>query len=226
MSLNAIIGNDGIINQAMLANIESKFATYKEEFETSIVSKAEGDREKVNLLNDNVKSYIPNLKDEDIGRFGIVDGKLYFLGDDETEKKAARSQDIEVMSDDLTVDEFLKELEKTIICNIIKNTSEESEKEGIKLITKNQANAASWKIVTETVEGKIVEKYQDGWYYIKKGTEIKGIGNLNNGYIINYETKEVKNFEEEKHKLLSYEDVLGYSRHLILNIDPRSNGRI
>ena len=131
------------------------------------------ERPNVNLLNDNVKSYIPNLKNEDIGRFGIVGGKLYYLGDDETEKEAARRQNIEVMSDDLTVDE----LEKTIICNIVKETGEESEKEGIELITKNQANAASWKIVTETVDGKIVEKYQDGWYYIEKGTEIKGIGN-------------------------------------------------
>lgn len=180
----------------------------------------------VNLLNDNVKQYIPSLKDEDIGMFGVVEGKLYYLGDNEVEKKAAQSQNIEVMADDLTADEFAKEIEKSVMDNIVKRTDEEITKKGVKLVTKNQANATSWKIVTETEDRKIVNKYQDGWYYVEKGTEIEGIGKLANNYLINYETKEVKNFEEGKHKLLSYKDVLGYSENLILNIDPRSNGRI
>ena len=172
----------------------------------------------MSLLNDNVKKYIPSLEDSDIGRFGIIEGKLYFIGDDEIEVKAAKSQNIEILEKGESIELFA-----------IKALAKEENKEkigGEELITKNPTNSATWKIVTETVDGKIVNKYGTDYYYVRKGTVVEGIGNLENDYIINYKDGKVLKFEEGKHKLLSYSDVLGYSEHLILNIDPRSNGWI
>ena len=101
MSLNAIIGNDGIIRNSQVASIETKFARYKEELETNIVSEEEGDGEKVNLLNENVKNYIPSLEENDVGRFAVIGGELYYLGNDELSKKAAKNQKMEIMDSGL-----------------------------------------------------------------------------------------------------------------------------
>ena len=90
---------------------------------------------------------------------------------------------------------------------------------GEELFTKNFENAAKWKIITETVDGKVVKKYGTNWFYLKKGTDLFGT-ELSKDYIVNYSTGEMVEFEEEKHKILSYKDGLGYSDNLILNIDP------
>ena len=56
---------------------------------------------------------------------------------------------------------------------------------------------------------------------MKKGTDLFGT-KLSKDYIVNYSTGEMVEFNEEKHKMLSYKDGdgLGYSDNLILNIDP------
>ena len=92
---------------------------------------------------------------------------------------------------------------------------------GEELFTKNFENAAKWKIITETVDGKVVKKYGTNWFYLKKGTDLFGT-ELSKDYIVNYSTGEMVEFDEEKHKMLSYKDGdgLGYSDNLILNIDP------
>ena len=98
---------------------------------------------------------------------------------------------------------------------------------GEKLLTKNLENAASWKIVTETVDDKTTNKYGTNWYYLEKGTDVNG-KKLTNSYIVNYLTGKIVNFEEGKHKFLSVEDFSEYytPENLILNIDPRNDGRI
>ena len=198
ISLNAIIGNDGIITNGQIASIESKFAGYKEELETNIVSKVEGDRERVNLLNENVKSYIPSFDENDIGNFAIIGGKLYYLGDDELSKKVAKNQKIEVVSEDMSIKEFEKEVENKAVYNIVKENGLEAfkyndgngeNKGGIELFEKNFNNSTKWKIVTESESNKIVQKYETGWYFVPKGTMVDGIGEISNQYIINYETR-------------------------------------
>ena len=90
---------------------------------------------------------------------------------------------------------------------------------GEELFTKNLENSSKWKIITETVDGNVVKKYGTDWYYLKKGTNLGGT-ELSKDYIVNYVTGEMVEFDETKHKILSYKDVLGYSDNLILNIDP------
>ena len=201
VSLNAIIGDDGIITNSQIASIESKFAGYKEELETNIVSKAEGDREKVNLLNENVKSYIQSLEENDIGRFAVIEGELYYLGNDEISKKAAKNLNMEVINSEVeTESSFAIKIEEKAIDSMVKSRgkdafkyTDESGKQqigGIELIKKNFDNSTRWKIVTELGEdGKITHTYDENCYYIKKGTIIDGVGKISNGYIIDYEIR-------------------------------------
>ena len=214
VSMSSLVGDNGIITNGQIASIESKFAGYREELETNIVSKAEGDREKVNLLNENVKNYIPSLEENDVGRFAVIGGELYYLGNDELSKKAAKNQKMEVIKDNGDIEEFTKDVEKKAVSNIIKEdgieafnyTDEKGEesKGGIKLIEKNFLNAKNWKIVTESGEdGSIVTTYDNDYYYVPSGTKINGIGKTSYGYIVNYDNNQVIGYEEGKHKYFS-----------------------
>ena len=227
-----MIGDDGVITNAQIASIESKFAGYKEELEENIVSKAEGDREKVNLLNENVRNYIPSLEENDIGRFAVIEGELYYLGDDEISKKAAKNQKMEVMDSGVeTESNIASRIEEKAIDSIVKSRgkdafeyTDESGKQqigGIELVKKNLENSTRWKIVTETGEdGKIKNTYDEGYYYIPNGTNISGIGKTTCGYIVDYGSDDVIQYKEGTHKYFSYEDSLAVKDNLLLNLDP------
>ena len=220
-----------IIN-SQIASIESKFAGYKEELEEKIVTEAEGDREKVNLLNENVKSYIPSLEENDVGNFAIVEGELYYLGDDELSKKAAKNQKMEVMDSGVeTESNVASRIEEKAIDSMLKSrgkdafeyTDENGDQKlvGIELIKKNLVNANNWKIVTETGEGgKIKKTYDEGYYYIPNGTNISGIGKTTCGYIVDYGSDDVIQYKEGIHKYFSYEDSVAVTDHLLFNADP------
>ena len=230
--MNAIVGDNGVITNGQIASIESKFAGYKEELETSIVSKAEGDREKVNLLNENVKNYIPSFDENDIGRFAVIEGELYYLGDDELSKKAAKNQKMEVMDSEIeTESSIASRIEEKAIDSIVKSrgkdafeyTDENGEQKlvGIELVKKNLENSTRWKIVTETGEdGKVKNTYDEGYYYIPNGTNISGIGKTTCGYIVDYGSDDVIQYKEGTHKYFSYEDSLAVKDNLLLNLDP------
>ena len=232
ISLNAIIGDDGIITNSQIASIESKFAGYKEELETNIVSKAEGDREKVNLLNENVKTYIPSIDENDIGKFAVIGGELYYLGNDELLKKAAQNQKMEVMDSGVgTESSVSSKVEEKAIESMVKNSGENVFKRfdeesgelveiGEKLISKSLFEA--WRVVNEFNDKTFQKSYGDGWYYIKKGTNIDGLGNLKKGYIINFTEDEVIIFDDNKHLFLDSKDKLAVTDNIVLNIDPSS----
>ncbi len=230
--MNAIIGNDGVITNSQIASIESKFAKYKEELEENIVSKAEGDREKVNLLNENLKTYIPSFNENDIGKFAVIEGELYYLGNDELSKKAAENQKMEVMDSGVeTESNVASRIEEKAIESMVKSrgknafkyTDENGEQQlgGIELVEKNLANSDKWKIVTETGEdGKITQTYDEGYYYIPKGTNISGVGRTSYGYIVNYNSNVVIKYEEGTHKYFSYEESVAVTDHLLFSADP------
>ena len=227
-----MIGDDGIITNSQIASIESKFAGYKEELEENIVSKEEGNKERINLLNKNVKTYIPSLEENDVGRFAVIEGELYYLGDDELSKKAAQNQKMEVMDSGAeTESNVASRIEEKAIESMVKSrgkdafkyTDEKGEKQlgGIKLVEKNFDNSTSWKIVTETGEdGKIRRIYDKGYYYIKKGITIDGIGKTDYGYIVDYDSNDVIQYKESTHKYFSYEDSVAVTDNLLFNADP------
>ncbi len=238
--MNAIIGDNGIITKAQLANVDSKFAGYKEELEINLVTSiTEGKierEEEVTLLGENVRKYIPSLADEDVGKFDVISGKLYYTGEDELEKKAALSQNMETDLGTGSKEELAEKLENLAVDSVLKNTGKEAfnytdEKGetyqgGIPLYDKTLVNASKWKVVTEVEEGVLKNTYGTGWTYIPKGTEVKNLGKTTCGYIGNFEKGEIKKFNEEIHTLMGYDTGLGVTDHLIFNADPRSYGGI
>ena len=238
VSLNAIIGDNGIITNAQLANVESKFASYKEELGINLVaSVTEGKIEKeeeVTLLGENVRKYIPSLADEDIGKFNVISGKLYYTGEDELEKKAALSQNMETDLGTGSKEELAEKLENLAVDSVLKNagknafnyTDEKGEKHqgGIPLYDKTLVNASKWKVVTEVEEGVVTHTYGTGWTYIPKGTEVENLGTTTCSYIGNYATGEIKKFDEKIHSLMGFDSSVAVTDHLIFNADPRSYG--
>ena len=178
-------------------------------------------KEEVNLLNGNVRSYIPSLEDEDVGKISVVEGKLYLLASDEFEMEAAKNQKMEVMDSGVESESSVaSRIEEKAIESMVKNSGELVEI-GEKLISKSVFEA--WKIVNEFDDDKkIKETYGDGWYYIKKGTNIDGLGNLKKGYIINFTKDEVIIFDDNKHLFLDSKDKLAVTDNIVLNIDPSS----
>ncbi len=89
-----------------------------------------------------------------------------------------------------------------------------SEKLGKELNTRNLNNTSNWHII------KVNEKsYEMGWNYVEKGTELEGYGNAKNSWLINYETGEVIELEEDNYISLSAGDMLAVKDSLIINVD-------
>ena len=231
VSLNAIIGENGILNRATESSIATKFAGYKEEMEMNLMGDENLENfEVVNiiLLDKNVKKYIPSLIEEDIGKIGIISGKLYYFGDDEICKKVAKSLNIEIAPEEMTTDEFENQMETKAIEESIKkmtgnsfildNEDGSGQEVGIKLVNKSFGN--DWKIITEVKENETVMTYGTGWTYIPSGSIINGLGTLRQGYIIDFSNKKVVIFDKEKHTMLTYGSKLAVTDGLFFEISP------
>ena len=171
------------------------------------------------------------MEENDIGRFAVIEGELYYLGNDELSKKAAKNQKMEVMEENVGIEEFKKDVEEKAVANIIKEDGIEAFnyidkkgqecKGGIELVEKIFSHAKDWKIVTESGEdGSIVKTYDKGYYYVPNGTNIDGIGKTSYGYIVNYNSNDVIQYEEGKHKYFSYEESVAVTDNLLFNADP------
>ena len=89
-----------------------------------------------------------------------------------------------------------------------------SEKLGEILNTKSIENSSNWHII------KVNDKsYETGWNYIEKGTELAGYGKAENSWLVNYETGEVIQLEEDNYINLSAGDMLAVKDSLIINVD-------
>jgi len=230
VSINAVVGDNGIIAKAQYSSIATRLAKYKEELEMNMINTTGFEEipqsNNVTALNDNVKTYIPSLLDSEIGEYGIVAGELYYLGEDENIIKVCSSQSIKYKESNINKKDYIANIEKQAIESLLQNKSEENltntdedgnkEKVGIQLIDKN-LNNANWKIIIENTDNKI---YGSGWYYVESGTSVDRLGILKNNYIINYDTKSAVVFNESIHTILNAGEGVAVKHDLILNIDP------
>ncbi len=89
-----------------------------------------------------------------------------------------------------------------------------SEKLGKELNPKNLENSSNWHII------KVNDtSYDKGWNYVEKGTELKEYGKAEHSWLINYETGEIIELEEDNYVSLSAGDMLAVKDSLIINID-------
>jgi hypothetical protein len=233
VSLNVLIGNNGVLTQAQMSSLSHRIAIYKEEMEMNLAGLIDGKdtlniRETITVLNENVKSYIPSLEDEDVGLFGIINGELYYLGDNNQVIEICEKNNISCKEDNLTSEEFINNIEnKALEALLIKRagrgftvTDEEGNisNVGIKLENKTATNI-NWKIISEVENQSVVATYGLGWYYVPANTYIEDIGTLKYSYIINYDTQKAVKFDPTKHTLLSKANDLASQDGLVLNVD-------
>ena len=122
VTIAAISGDNGILNNASLAKISTEFANYKEEVELykadKLLENLNFDEEtltagETSLKYDgkpededgNIKTVITDLDDKYLSKFIIINGKLYIMATGETsdiEIKAAQNTGIEVMPYEIT----------------------------------------------------------------------------------------------------------------------------
>lgn len=87
---------------------------------------------------------------------------------------------------------------------------------GKKLIDKN---ISDWDIISINETQAI---YGTGWNYIEAGTKIEDYGVTNSNWLVNYETGEIIELEENKYVELSSSEGLAVSNGLVFNIDSKN----
>ena len=88
---------------------------------------------------------------------------------------------------------------------------------GIELYDRTIENGNKWHVLTNKNTN---ETYGNGWNYIKKGEEIQDYGETKYSWLVNYETGEVKQIEENEYTELYYGMNLAIKEGLLLNVDP------
>ena len=86
---------------------------------------------------------------------------------------------------------------------------------GTPLYDKTLENGDKWNVI---IIKDTLEQYGTDWCYVAKGTEIAQYGETQYEWLVNYETGEVKQLEEE-YTELSYKSSLAVTDGLVLNID-------
>lgn len=200
VSINAVIGDGGILRQAQKGATTQRLATYSEEFQmkradeeienySTMLSPSNSE---IYALGEEVRNYIPSLRADDVGKVVIFEGKLVYTGEDltETDKESAESLGYLNMSkSDYEYMQGLRFLEKAV-----KNHAEDATKIGTPLGTGSNPYV--------TIAGI---KYGLGWYKITNATELTSLGLTeeqqalllgkeysSNGYIVKYSSGAVQ----------------------------------
>ena len=90
---------------------------------------------------------------------------------------------------------------------------------GRKLYKKTLENSNIWDVI---VINETQEKYDDGWRYIPKETEVENYGKTKYNWLVNEDTGEFVQLEEGKYTELSYKDELAVTDGLVFNVDSNN----
>lgn len=89
-----------------------------------------------------------------------------------------------------------------------------TQKIGETLNSKNLDHTVDWHIL------KIDDvSYETGWNFVEKGTELNGYGKAQYDWLVNYETGEIIQLEDDNYISLSAGDMLAVKDSLIINVD-------
>ena len=93
---------------------------------------------------------------------------------------------------------------------------ENNTKLGTTLYTKNADNSSIWDVFVDNINNIT---YGTDWNYINKGTNIENYGKANNEWLVNYETGEIIQIDDN-YTRLTHGDSIGVTDGLIFNLDP------
>ena len=100
-------------------------------------------------------------------------------------------------------------------------TNDEKYNIGEELRDRTLANGDNWKIVSINETKQI---YGTDWYYIGTGVNLENYGETKHEWVINYNTGEVIELQEEGFVKLAYGENLAVTDEIILNADPINMG--
>ena len=100
VSLSIIFSENSILDKANRVELLAKYSEYNEAVE-SILNSSD-----IYALGNSLSKYIPEIEKCDIEKFAIVSGKLYYIGEDDLEKKVAESLKIEYLDSNSIDDIF------------------------------------------------------------------------------------------------------------------------
>lgn len=87
---------------------------------------------------------------------------------------------------------------------------------GTTLYDKSIENGNKWNII---YVAKTDKTYGTGWIYIQKGTEIPDYGNAKEDWLVNYNSGEIVELEDNEYTNLNYNKNLAIKDNLIFNLD-------
>ena len=233
VSLNMVMGDNSVLLQAQKSAFIQKMAGYKEELALSYLGSATKQlksikKEEITVMGEYVKEYIPSIAQEDIGKYAIVKGDLYYCGSDEIELLVCKEQGYVTLPADMDTEKFNKEIEKNALASLAKklagdgffeqSVDDSGNKVGVKLSNRTLVNP-DWKIITEVVNDEVKSTYAENWYFVEKGVSVPNIGVLSKSYIINYKDGEAVEYDPTIHTMLSKTSNLSVTDSIVLNID-------
>ena len=234
VSLSMVTGDSSVLGQAKKTAFLQKMAGYKEELAISLLDEATKslrvvDKTELTARGASVKDYIPSIADEDINKFAVLQGELYYVGDDAFEISVCKEQGFVTIPEGMSLEEFENQIESGALEAVLKQLGGKPFKEttesgttykGTRLKNKNSGIGFGWKIIADIQNGVTKATYGTGWWYVTKGTELNKVGVLKNDYIINYDDKKVVKFDPTRHALLSGESDLAVTTDIVYYFDP------
>ena len=241
ISINATVGENGVVSKAQRSSIMSKFSRYKEELELNAVEEME-----IYASDDTLTTYIPSMTEEDKEKFVIMKRELLYIAENELEIEAAQNCGIgTAQAADETTSNSINEV-KAVISGVINlsskagssfvvpeddfvettNTNDSSKGLiGTRLYDKNSINSETWNIVIEyNSANQEVARYGSGYYWLKAGETYVIDGKsmkFENDFVVDYANKTYIALSGRAENW-NVDATLAVSEGLVLNIDPMS----
>ena len=149
VTLNTVVGENGILAHSQKASLSQRYATYKEALELSL---SEG----ITCSGNTMKIYVNSLSDEDLEKFVILNGQLAYIGQDDFEKEVAESLGINTtlagsasITDIQLIAEKILPIAKTVTLPANDSVTTPTALVGTRLYDKNAENGERWNVVID-----------------------------------------------------------------------------
>lgn len=213
-------GENSIFGQVKKSVFIEEFKKYDDEYH-KYLDGLENKNEMFEITtteSSSIKKYIPSMPISDMDDYMIIEGVLYYIGDDVKKIESCDDEGYGYKPINISKNDFIDsilgvEIEKVIKVlagNVIISPDkiEKNEKKigtplAQKLKENNLGSEEEWRVIVEYDNNEIVATYGDGWYYVEKGTAIYDVGVLKHSYIIDYVNNTAVRFVPSKHVFLT-----------------------
>ena len=238
ISLFLATGENSIFGQVKKTIFMDSYEKYTEELEAYIAT-LRSEEEMYELTTREkafIKKYIPSMSGDDLNEYIIIEGVLYYVGNDKDKYEICVENNYKFKPLEMNQDEFVASIEGVALEAVLKEMAgdvlvriDEMDRNETKIGTplamkpkeEKLGSEKDWKVIVELEDGKIVSTYGDGWYFVERGTAVYEIGVLKHSYMLNYTTKKAVRFVPSKHVFvtnagtISNKDGLVYSADII-----------